>query len=50
MRVNTVMPKNWRALVRMLEDWKDLLSIRPMRRLERMNRRMHLVEARWRTG
>jgi hypothetical protein len=50
MRVLTVMPKKWRTLVRALEDWQDRLSIRLMRRIERMNRRMYQVEARWRTG
>ena len=50
MRVSTVMPKNWRTLVHALEDWQDRLSVRLMRRIERMNRRMHHVEARWRTG
>jgi len=50
MKVPPNMPKNWRTLVHTLEDWHDRLSVRVMHRIERMNRRMLLIEARGRSG
>jgi hypothetical protein len=45
MTVPNLMPRRWRNLILVLADWEDRLSGRLVHKIERLNRRVQVLEA-----